>query len=135
MGGAEMWNARMSAVRRGGMAAVTDTVIERWFTEEFRKAEPAAVDAVRQMLLSTPPDGYVACAAAVRDMDQRADLASISAPTLVISGSHDRATPREHQQLIAARIPGARHIELPAAHLSNIEAESAFNRAMLEFLE
>ncbi|MGH8309571.1 MAG: 3-oxoadipate enol-lactonase, partial [Steroidobacteraceae bacterium] len=89
MGAPEAWNTRIDAVRRGGMAAITEGVIERWFTSEFRAAEPAAVERIRQMLLTTSPEGYVACAAAVRDMDLRDDLTSISAPTLVVSGTRD----------------------------------------------
>jgi 3-oxoadipate enol-lactonase len=117
------------------MAAVTDGILERWFTREFRAREPAKVDRIRQMLLTTPPDGYAACAAAVRDMDQRSDLAAISAPTLVICGTADPATTSEHLRFIADGIPRARLMDLPAAHLSNIEAAEAFNRAVLDFLE
>jgi 3-oxoadipate enol-lactonase len=135
LGTPETWNARIEAVRRGGMAAIAESVIERWFTPEFRRDSPAPVERIRQMLLSCPAHGYAACAAAVRDMDQRGDLASIPLPTLVICGSRDPATPPEHSRLIAERVPGARLVELSAAHLCNIEAEQAFNRAVLEFLE
>jgi 3-oxoadipate enol-lactonase len=135
LGARETWEARISAVRRGGMAAVTGGILERWFTPEFRAREPVRVERIRQMLLTTPPEGYAACAAAVRDMDQRCALAAISASTLVICGSADVATTPEHLRFIGERIPGARLTELPAAHLSNIEAAEAFNRAVLDFLE
>lgn len=134
MGAPEAWNTRIEAVRRGGMAAITEGVIERWFTPEFRAAEPAAVERIRQMLLTTSPEGYVACTAAVRDMDLRDDLASISAPTLVVSGTRDPATPPEHLRFIADRVQGARLVELPTAHLSNIGAEGAFTRTLMDFL-
>lgn len=134
MGAPEAWNTRIEAVLRGGMAAVTEGVIERWFTPEFRAAEPAAVEHIRQMLLTTSPEGYVACAAAVRDMDLRDDLASISAPTLVVSGTRDPATPPEHLRFIADRVRGARLVQLPTAHLSNIGAQLAFTRTLTDFL-
>jgi 3-oxoadipate enol-lactonase len=86
------------------------------------------------MLLGTPPEGYAACAAAVRDMDQRHLLTKVVAPTLVICGAQDPATPPEHGRFIAERIRGARITELDASHLSNVEAAPAYNRTLLEFL-
>jgi len=132
--GRELWNARIEAVRATGMAAVAPQVLERWFTAGFRARASEAVEKVRQMLLTTPAEGYAACCAAIRDMDQRETIASIRAPTLVVVGSRDPATPPEHGRAIADRIRGARVIELPAAHLSNVEAAEAFNEAVLGFL-
>jgi 3-oxoadipate enol-lactonase len=134
MGGSDAWNARIDAVRRDGMSAVADAVVERWFTPRFRHSDPEAVERIRQMLLTTPPTGYVACCAAVRDMDHRALLSRITTPTLVIAGTHDPSTPVSHARVLADRIAGARLVELDAAHLSNIEAAPAFNTAVLEFL-
>jgi 3-oxoadipate enol-lactonase len=135
VGSPEVWNARIQTVVRGGMAAVTESILERWFTPEFREARPVEVDRIRHMLLGTSSDGYVACAAAVRDMDLRDDLAAIRAPTLVISGARDPALPPSHGAYIAQHVAGARSIELPAAHLSNIEARDAFTAALTGFLE
>jgi 3-oxoadipate enol-lactonase len=70
----------------------------------------------------------------LRDTDLRDDLARITAPTLVIAGEHDVATTPADAELLRARIPGARLITLPAAHLSNVEQPTAFTNAVLEFL-
>ena len=86
------------------------------------------------MLLATPPEGYVACSAAIRDMDQREAISAIRAPTLVVVGARDPATPPEHGRQIAERIGGSKVVELPAAHLSNVEAADRFTAAVLEFL-
>ena len=67
-------------------------------------------------------------------MDQREDLARITAPTLVITGSHDQSTTPADGAFLAARIEGAQLVALPAAHLSNIEAAPAFNAALTSFL-
>ncbi len=134
IGAPEVWNARIETVNRDGMAAIVPGVIERWFTPRFQKADPAAVERIAAMLRSIPPQGYVACCAAVRDMDQRADIAKISAPTLVISGTHDGATPSAHAQLIAGEIAGAALVDLDAAHLSNIEQADLFTRKLVGFL-
>jgi len=134
IGTTQLWDARIAAVRGGGMAAVVDSVIARWLTDGFRAREPDAVGRVRKMLLETPPEGYVACCAAVRDADQRAAIAQIVRPTLVIAGSHDGATPPADTRLVADAVPGARYVELDASHLSNVEQASAFNQAVLDFL-
>jgi len=131
----ETWNARIEAVRASGMAAVVSQVLERWLTSDFRARAPDAVEKVRRMLLATPPQGYAACCAALRDMDQRDSIASIRAPTLVVVGSRDPATPPEHGRQIAERIRGAKVVELEASHLSNVEAKDQFTAAVLGFLE
>jgi 3-oxoadipate enol-lactonase len=90
---------------------------------------------LRAMLAGQPPDGYAACCGAIERMDLRADLGRITAPTLVISGADDLATPVEHQRLIAEAIPGARHeILSPAAHVAAVEQADAVNRLIEEHL-
>jgi 3-oxoadipate enol-lactonase len=80
-------------------------------------------------------ESYAGCCGAIERMDLRAALPRIAAPTLVISGSGDPATPVEHQRLIAAAIPGARHeVIAPAAHLAAVERPGEFNRLLLEHL-
>jgi 3-oxoadipate enol-lactonase len=130
----ERWNERIDAVRRGGMAAIVEGVLTRWLTPGFRERDPAGAQAARAMLLAAPPEGYCASCAAIRDNNQHADLASIHVPTLVIAGSADPATPPAMGRVLAQGIAGARMIELPAAHLSNLEAPEAFTAAVLEFL-
>ncbi len=131
----DLWEGRIKAVTDGGMESIVDTVIERWFTPEFIAADPDGVDRVRSMLLTTPPQGYAGCCAAIRDMDQRETIGAISVPTLVIAGDRDPATPPEHGALIADTIPGARlHVVKDAAHLSNIEQEGDFTAALSGFL-
>ena len=132
---ADTWTARIEAVRRDGMEAVAETVIERWFTLEFRAASRDRVAAVREMLLTTAPLGYAGCCAAIRDMDQRPDIGCIAAPVVVIGGLRDPATPPETARELARLIPGARLEMLDTAHLSNIERRYAFNPLVIDFLE
>ena len=134
IGTAEIWNARIAAVESGGMAAIVDGVLERWLTAPFRQRAPAAAALLHAMLLATPPAGYIAACAAVRDMDQRHQVAAIRLPTLVIAGSHDLATPPQDGRAIADAILDAHYAELDAAHLSNIEQAAAFSAALTDFL-
>lgn len=130
----DMWDARIKAVTDGGMEAIAESVVERWFTNRFRRIDPAEVERIRGMILATKPAGYAGCCAAIRNMDQRDALATIKTPTLVVVGDHDPATPPERGDFIAEHVAGAQKAALNAAHLSNIERRDDFNRQVLGFL-
>lgn len=134
IGTPEVWNTRIAAVEKGGTAAVVPGVIQRWFTEGFVKAQPAAVERIAAMLQATSAAGYNAACGAVRDMDQRESIAAIRLPTLVIAGTHDLSTPAANGKAVADKIPGARYVELPAAHLSNVEVAADFTNVLTGFL-
>lgn len=134
IGTEELWNARIDAVRRGGMPYIADAVVQRWFKPEFRLKHPEVVDSVRQGLLNTSPEGYARCCIALRDADFRQSIPEIDRPTLIVAGSFDPATTTEDARFLSTNIAKAEYIELPAAHLSNIEAAEAFTREIAEFL-
>jgi 3-oxoadipate enol-lactonase len=129
-----IWNEGIKAIRARGLAALADRIMALWFSPQFRARAPEAVAAMRSMLLRTPAEGYAACGGAIRDMDHRDLLVRIAAPTLVIAGRHDQATPLSAAQFIHGRIAGAALRVLEAAHISNVEAPVAFADAVLEFL-
>lgn len=128
------WNTRIKDVKERGMAAIATTVVLRWFSEDFVKKSPEVVEAMRQMLLQAPPEGYAACCAAIRDMDQIGDLARVKARTLVIAGAQDPVIRLADTKVVADGISGASYLVLQAAHLSNIEAAPQFTEALLKFL-
>jgi 3-oxoadipate enol-lactonase len=134
IGTKEGWNARIATVRKDGMKSVAATVIERWFTPGFRESSPEEVAQAQRMLERTSPDGYAACCAAIRDMDQRDAVAQIKVPTLVIYGGSDSVIPLTDAHFLAEQIKGATELELPAAHLSNVEQPDAFTRAVSSFI-
>jgi 3-oxoadipate enol-lactonase len=125
---------RAAAVRRDGLEGFADATMQRWFTEEFRARHPQTVEAIREAFVATPREGYAACCEALAGYDVRAHLASISRPVLVVAGLHDPSPPIATARDYAARIPGARLVELPAAHLSNLGAQEEFDEAVLGFL-
>jgi 3-oxoadipate enol-lactonase len=134
IGTADGWNARIQAVRDGGTSSVAQIVVERWFTPDFRAKNPAIVEKTKSMIESTSREGYLGTCAAVRDFDFWASLKSISAPALVIAGTHDVAATPVDAQKLAREIKGARYVELGAAHISNIEDASRFTDAVSTFL-
>ena len=134
IGPPDPWNARIARVREGGMAAIVEAVLARWFTPAFIDMGTPAVQAARAMLLATSAEGYCAACAAVRDMDQRDDIGRIIAPTLVLAGTRDVVTTPADHRFLAERIDGARYLELAAPHISNLERPAAYTRALLDFL-
>jgi 3-oxoadipate enol-lactonase len=136
LGPPSMWQERASKVLEAGSTEpVADPVVDRWLTRGFAAEHPDAHAKLRAMLTSADPAGYAACCGAIERMDLRADLGRITAPTLVVSGADDLATPVEHQRLIAEAIPGARHeILSPAAHIAAVEQAGAVNRLIEEHL-
>ncbi|HEX6500632.1 MAG TPA: 3-oxoadipate enol-lactonase [Micromonosporaceae bacterium] len=136
LGPAEGWLDRAATVRAGGTAAVADTVVARWFTPGFAAAHPEVVAAHRAMLTATPAYGYAACCEAIAAMDLRADLPSVQAPTLVVAGADDAATPVGHAEAIVERIPYARlSVVHDAAHLANVEQPSQVTELLLDHLD
>jgi 3-oxoadipate enol-lactonase / 4-carboxymuconolactone decarboxylase len=129
------WDSRIRAVRSGGMMAIVDLAMQRFFSETTRKGNITALSSARSVLLGTDPAGYVGCCAALRDFDSRQQLRKITTPCLVIAGDLDISTPwAGHGEVLAREIPNARSVRLPAAHLSNLEQPRTFTAALLEFL-
>ncbi|MGJ6962859.1 alpha/beta fold hydrolase [Streptosporangium sp. G11] len=122
------WTERANMVREAGTASIAGMVTARWFTPGYSGREPYVT-----MLGGISAEGYVTCCEAVGAMDLRPDLPLISAPTLVLAGADDPATPPEHAERIAEGIPGSRLVVLPgAAHLANVERPEAVSGHLVE---
>jgi 3-oxoadipate enol-lactonase len=130
----ETWNTRIETVREQGVAPLIEGILQRWFTAPYRATHPEQLDTIRAMLLKADPQGYAACCAAIRDMDQRQAIRTITAKTLVVGGTEDPGTTPADHALIAASIPGAQLVMLEAAHLLQIEREAEFAETLLQFL-
>jgi 3-oxoadipate enol-lactonase / 4-carboxymuconolactone decarboxylase len=130
----ESWRQRIDTVRGGGMDAIIDMVMRRFFSPEFITNPHAA--SVQSVILGTDPDGYLGCCAALREFDLEKDLKKIKTPTLVIAGDKDVATPWPGGgEIVAREIPQAQVLHLPAAHISNMEAPHSFTAALAAFLQ
>ncbi|MDP9339357.1 MAG: 3-oxoadipate enol-lactonase [Acidobacteriota bacterium] len=134
IGNAQTWNARILSVRSGGTKVIAPSVVERWFTPEFRAKYPETVAKTKEMIETTNPDGYMASCAAVRDFNFWPEVAGIRTPTLVLAGTHDPAVPPADSERLAREIKGAKYAELNAAHISNIEAADKFTSEVSAFL-
>ena len=116
----DTWNARIEGVRKHGVAPLIDGILQRWLTTPYRVAHPDQVERIREMLLTVKPQGYAACAAAIRDMDQRQSIKTITAKTLVsrrYAGSgHDAGGPCPDCSLDPGRATRHARSRSPAPH-------------------
>jgi 3-oxoadipate enol-lactonase len=132
---ASLWADRAARVRSAGLAPISGQVVDRWFTLAFRARDPATVRAVTSSLERTGQEGYAGCCEAIAAMDLRPVLPSITAPTLVIAGAEDPATPPWHGAAIASSISGSRLLVIRgAAHLANVSAPGEVTAALLSHL-
>ena len=129
------WRARAKTVREEGTATIAEATVERWFTHAFIEARPDDAERWRATIAATPAEGYAGCCEAIAGMDLEDDIAAVRAPTLVIAGRQDPATPPPHGELIAQRIPGARFELVDGAHLSNYERSDEVTGLLLSHLE
>ncbi|WP_042879984.1 3-oxoadipate enol-lactonase [Cupriavidus necator] len=134
IGNADGWNTRIDTVLRDGMAVMVAPSVERWFTPGFAATADRALDGLRSVLAGLDPRGYAASCAAVRDADFRQTVSSIPVPVLVIAGSQDPSTSAQEGRALADAIPGARFVELPAAHISSFEQPGRFTAALIDFV-
>lgn len=135
IGTIDSWGERIKLVHDKGMSAVAELSMERWFTPAFRERDPETVHTFRTMVQNCPPDGYLGCAAAMRDADLRNEIASLNAPVLLIASSADTATPPDGLELIQERVSSAELVTLESAHLSNVECAEQFTAAVMDFLK
>jgi 3-oxoadipate enol-lactonase len=133
---AEVYRARAQTVREHTVDAVADGALERWFTPGFREAQPELMAQIRKGLTDTSSEGYAGCCEALAALDLYPALGSISAPTLVIAGAEDPATPPDHGRAIADGIAGARFELIEgAAHLANIEKAELVTPLIAGFID
>ena len=134
IGTLDLWAERIHVATTDGVAALADGAMDRWFTPAFRESEPDTVGRFRAAMCRVPAAGYVGCCAAIRDADLRSVASRVRAPCLIVTGTHDVATPPAGGSWLASEIPGATLVELDAAHIANVERAEQFNDAVDQFL-
>ncbi|WP_051251494.1 3-oxoadipate enol-lactonase [Paenibacillus harenae] len=136
LGPAEQWDYMIASVQKSeNLSELADMFIGNWFPPAMREPETSLVSSFRDMVLATDPKGFEGSFAAIRDLDMRRTAALISSPTLVIAGQYDTVTLPGHSELIAATVPNAKLIMLPAVHMPNVERPAEFLNAVLDFLQ
>ena len=134
IGEADMWNARVSALRDGGIEGIAEAVLDRWFAPALRN-DPVALAPWRNMLVRTPLEGYVGCCQAIAGADYRAPAAQVDVPVMAMVGADDLATAPDVVRATAELYGAAFHILPDAGHLPCVEQPQAVARLIIEFLE
>lgn len=135
IGTEEMWNARIEAIEDGGIASISEPILERWFVQDFRRADNPEFAGYRNMLTRTPTDGYTGTCAAIRDADYTEQAKQIGVPTLCVVGEEDGSTPPELVLDMARSIPGANYETIKGAgHLPCIEKPDIMAEMMKAFI-
>ena len=136
IGSPEMWDQRIEAIEAGGIAALQDAILERWFTSAFREGAAGEFAIWRNMLVRTSLDGYVGSCQAIRDTDLRESTSRLRIPTLAICGDQDGSTPPDLVRETADLIPGAEfQLIRGAGHIPGVEQPEATAAAVRAFLQ
>ncbi|UWQ13783.1 3-oxoadipate enol-lactonase [Aliiroseovarius sp. M344] len=135
IGTPSIWADRIKAVREGGIEAVVEANMQRWFSRATQRNHPDVVDAARARLRSTPLAGYLGCMEAIADTDLYESTARLRLPTLAIAGSEDGSTPADLVRETAGLIPGAQfQLIRGTGHLPPVEKPDEFARHLTDFL-
>ena len=125
-----IWNDRIEAVRKGGMQAIADATMTRWFSRNF-----AEIAQWRARFIACPPEGWMGCAAAISGTDFYTPTSGLRVPTLGIAGSEDGSTPPDLLRETVDLVPGSQFALLRGAgHLPCVEQPEAYARLIAEFL-
>ncbi len=129
------WRERAGLVRRDGLEPLVEPTFARWFTDEFRSSDPAAVSWVRDMFVATPREGYAGCCEALASYDVTDRLGRVAVPTRVVVGAEDPSTTPEVGRSMVAAIRDADLVVIDgAAHIANVARPTEFRSAVREHL-
>ena len=130
-----VWQERIDAASKGGMQAVAESTLERWFTQSYLKQNSPGIDRIRQQILATPLTGYIGCSEAIRRLNYLEQLNAVQTTTLIMVGADDPGTPVAASEAMHSQIKNSKLVVIPqAAHLSNIEQADTFNDELMGFL-
>jgi 3-oxoadipate enol-lactonase len=134
---AAMWHKLREAVANEGVEVIVEATAQRWFSDEFKAANPKVLQNVRNMIRGTTTLGYLGVTAAFLSLDLEDKLPQIKAKTLYLSGAEDKVGgPPALMAELAKKVPGAQHRSVPnAAHIANIQNPAGFNKELGDFLK
>ncbi len=128
-----MWNQRMDAIREGGIEALADATMERWFSKAFLATPDHLL--WRNMMARQPEDGYLGCCAAISGTDFYTPTSGLRLPTLGIAGSEDGSTPPDLVRETIDLVPGSRfELMRRAGHLPCVEQPQEYAAILSRFL-
>lgn len=135
IGNDAIWKPRIKAAREGGIEALADGTMERWFSRDFRTNRSAELQAWRNMLCRTWIEGYIGCSEAIRGTDLYESTARLSLPALGIAGSEDGSTPPDLVRETVELVEGSEFALIRGAgHLPCVEKPDEYAEILNRFL-
>ena len=132
--GGAAWDERIAMAQAGGMAALVEPTVARWFRPETIQQDPPALRQVRVGIGATPLNGFIRAARALQHYDLRAALPALRCPAAFIAGAEDGMLPAV-MRATADSCPHATFTAIPdAGHLPNVEQPAPFNAALSALL-
>lgn len=134
IGTRDMWAERIDGVRSGGIEALADAIMQRWFSNAFQQTNTML--AWRNMLVRQPAEGYVGCSQAIAGTDFISPTSGLRLPTLGIAGNEDGATPPDLVRETVDLIPGSQfHLIRGAGHLPCVEKPDEYAQVLNTFIQ
>lgn len=134
IGNADMWSERIAAVEAGGIEAVADATMERWFSKAFR-ASPE-LQMWRNMLTRQLAKGYNLNMAAISGTDMMTPTSGLRLPAMGIAGSEDGSTPPDMVRELMGLIPGSGYeLIRKAGHLPCVEQPELYAKHLMRFMD
>ena len=133
---APVWDERIEAAQKDGMASLAEVTVDRWFTSSYRTNSKREVERIIEMIQTTPAKGFAGCGQAIKTLNQLNALDRVTAPTLILVGSDDPSTPPSTSQIIHRHIKESEMIVIDnASHMLNVEQSKRFNEELTNFLQ
>ncbi|HEU4902072.1 MAG TPA: alpha/beta fold hydrolase, partial [Flavisolibacter sp.] len=135
IGNPQIWNERIATVKEKGLSAISDGVMQRWFSETFRRENAVKFSGYKNMLERTPPVGYIKTCEAIRDADLTEIAKQIKHQTLCIAGSEDKSTTPDEVKALADLIEGSSfEIIDGSGHIPCVDNPEKLSNLIIDFI-
>jgi 3-oxoadipate enol-lactonase len=133
--GIEGWNQRLEVARKGGgMHALVELTLSRWFAQDYIATNPDLMKIVAGIISNNTVDGYESCIRAIQNVQMMDELHKIKIPVMLVAGAQDAGAPPAELQLIADQIQGSQMEVLdPCGHISPMQRPNDFVKLVQRF--
>lgn len=133
--GIEGWNQRLEVARKGGgMHALAESSIARWFAPDYIAANPEQMKIMAQIVSKNSVDGFETCIRTIQNVRMMDELHTIKIPVLFVAGAQDMGAPPAELQMMADQVKGSKVAVLdPCGHISAMQRPDEFVKLVQDF--